>query len=112
MTGTVAIRKAGRSTTCAGRSLSSAHGSVDVPIVNGPAGTSALRAGNRRPGGGGGADSTGAPARSWCVASMVSSCCCSCWTIMPNANPSVVSLRPFIGLRLSTSSALSRTSAT
>ena len=80
--------------------------------MNGPAGTSAARAGNGRPGGGGGADSTGAPARSWWVASIVSSCCCSCCTIIPNANPSVVSLRPFSGLRPSTSSALSRTSAT
>ena len=44
MTGAVSIQNAGRSTTCAGRSLSSAHGSVSVPIVNGPAGTSASAA--------------------------------------------------------------------
>ena len=43
---------------------------------------------------GGGADSAGAPARSWWVASIVSSCCCSCWAIMPNAKPSWSSRAP------------------
>ena len=47
LTGTRAIRKAGRSTVCAGRSLSSDHGSVSpsTPRVNGPAGTSTSRPG-------------------------------------------------------------------
>ncbi len=40
VTGVVSMRNAGTSTTCAGRSLSYAHGSVEVPITNSPAGTS------------------------------------------------------------------------
>src|SRR4051794_27188734 len=36
----VSITNASTSTWWAGRSLSSAHGSVEVPMVNGPAGTS------------------------------------------------------------------------
>ncbi len=83
------MKYAGTSTSCAGRSLSSAHGSVAVPMVNGPPGTSTSPVTAARARGGGGASSTGAPTRSWWVASMVSSCCCSCCTIMPKANPSV-----------------------
>ena len=113
MTGAVSIQKAGRSTTCAGRSLSSAQGSVSVPIVNGPAGTSTSAAAGAAAGaGGGGACSTGAPARSWCVASIVSSCCCSCCTIIPKAKPCSTSRLPRSGLVSSASSAFSRTSAT
>ena len=42
-------------TACAGRSLSSAHGSSDVPISNGPAGMNTSVAATRFPAGGGGA---------------------------------------------------------
>ena len=86
VTGVVSMKNDGTCTVCAGRSLSRAQGSLDVPIVNGPpgTGTSAGRliasAGGAA---GGGAASTGAPFRSWWVISIVSSCCCSCWTIMP-----------------------------
>ncbi len=63
-TGTVSSQYAGRSTRCAGRSLSSAHGSVSVPMVNGPAGTSTSDAGGAAAAGGGGASSTAGPCRS------------------------------------------------
>ena len=39
LTGTVSIQNAGTSTECAGRSLSSAQASVEVPMVNSPPGT-------------------------------------------------------------------------
>ena len=42
------MRNAGTSTTCAGRSLSYAHGSVDVPIANGPPSTSTSSGRSRR----------------------------------------------------------------
>lgn len=38
VTGSVSIQNAAVSRSCAGRSLSSDHGSAEVPIVNGPAG--------------------------------------------------------------------------
>src|SRR5919206_387668 len=65
VTGAASRKNAGTSTVCAGRSLSSAHGSVSVPIVNGPPGIStsagtATRAGG---GGGGGPGRGRAPAR-------------------------------------------------
>ena len=100
VTGTVSRKNASTCTVCAGRSLSSAQGSVDVPMVNRPAGTS-TSAGNAtsRARGAGGACSTGAPVRNWWVASMVSSCCCSCCTIMPNAN-AVLDQAPALQWRL------------
>ena len=90
VTGAVSMKNGATCTVCAGRSLSSAHGCVEVPIVNGPPGT--MTSGGSRnasagAGGGGAAARTGAPARIWWVISMVSSCCTSCWAIMPNANP-------------------------
>ena len=90
VTGVVSSQKPGTSTACAGRSLSSAHGSADVPMVNGPPGTctsAGSAAASAGAGGGGGADSTAGPDRSWWVASMVSSCCTSCCATIPNANP-------------------------
>src|ERR1700735_3169004 len=90
VTGAVSSQNAGTSTRWAGRSLSSAHGSAEVPIVNGPPGTN-TSAGNvaasAGAGGGAGADSTAGPVLSWCVASIVSSCWASCWATMPKANP-------------------------
>ena len=60
-------------------------------MVNGPPGTS-TSAGRRNASAGAGPGeetaSTGAPARIWWVISIVSSCCVSCWAIIPNANPS------------------------
>ena len=61
-------------------------------MVNGPPGMSTSRGSDSASAGGaggGGAVSPGAPVRSWWVMSMVSSCCCSCWAIMPNANAPV-----------------------
>ena len=60
-------------------------------MVNGPPGTSTSdgsRNASAGAGPGAGAASTGAPARIWWVISIVSSCCASCWAIIPNANPS------------------------
>src|ERR1700753_209680 len=89
VTGVVSSQNPGTSTGWAGRSLSSAHGSADVPMVNRPPGT-CTSAGRAAPaGGGGGADSTAGPDRSWWVASMVSSCWTSCWATMPNAKPAL-----------------------
>jgi hypothetical protein len=82
--GSVSIQNAGRWTRWAGRSLSYAHGSVLVPIANSPAGTSTSVAGVVRPAGSGALSSiSGGPSRSWWVASIVSACCCSCWTTRP-----------------------------
>ncbi|CAM5623836.1 hypothetical protein SALBM135S_01130 [Streptomyces alboniger] len=39
VTGVVSMRNGGTRRRCAGRSLSRAHGSVEVPMVNGPPGT-------------------------------------------------------------------------
>ena len=85
VTGVVSKKNDGTCTVWAGCSLSRAQGSLDVPIVNGPpgTGTSAGRLIASAGGAAGGAVSTGAPFRNWCVISIVSSCCCSCWTIMP-----------------------------
>ena len=95
VTGVVSSQNPGTSTACAGRSLSSAHGSADVPMVNGPPGTctsAGSAAASAGAGGGGGADSTAGPDRSWWVASMVSSCCTSCCATIPNANPAPTAL--------------------
>lgn len=67
VTGAVSSQKAGTSRRCAGRSLSSAHGSAEVPMVNGPPGTSASGPGSGASGagpGGAGASSTAGPRRS------------------------------------------------
>ncbi len=66
VTGTVSIQNGPVSRVCAGRSLSSDHGSAEVPIVNGPPGTRASGAGGAAPcgGSGSGAVSTGPPRRS------------------------------------------------
>src|SRR5262249_46577828 len=90
VTGVVSSQNPGTSTSCAGRSLSSAHGSADVPMVNGPPGTytsAGSAAASAGAVGGGDAESTAGPDRSWWVASMVSSCCTSCCATIPNANP-------------------------
>ncbi len=79
-------------------------------MVNTPPGIStSAGSGPALAAGGSGACSTGGPDRSWWVASMVSSCCCSCWAIMPNAKPWSTSRWPDRALAASTSSALSRT---
>ena len=109
VTGAASMTYAGRSTRCAGRSLSNAHGSVSVPMVNSPAGTSTSPPTRTDGSGGGGACSTAGPERSWWVASMVSSCCCSCCTIMPKANPSATSGRSVKVTASSRSCTLSRT---
>ncbi len=78
VTGVVSRKNGATSTACAGRSLSSAQGSVEVPMVNGPPGTSTSdgsRSVSAGAGPGAGAVSTGAPARIWWVISIVSSCC-------------------------------------
>ncbi len=65
-------------------------------MVNGPPGTSTSAgsvAASAGAGPGSGAVSAGAPARSWWVASIVSSCCASCWAIIPNAKPCRTSRR-------------------
>ena len=67
MTGVVSSQKPGTSTSWAGRSLSSAHGSAEVPMVNGPPGTctsAGSDAASAGAGGGAGADSTAGPDRS------------------------------------------------
>ena len=82
---------AGR-TTCAGRSLSSDHGSsaASTPSTNSPAGTSTASCGTVAPGGSAApGPSSGAPSRSWWVASIVSSCICSCCSTMTNGKASV-----------------------
>jgi hypothetical protein len=65
VTGVVSMWNGGTIRRCAGRSLSSAHGSVEVPIVNSPPGTR-TSAGpvNNGTGSGSGADSTAGPRRS------------------------------------------------
>ena len=85
-------------------------------MVNGPPGTSTSD-GNRNASAGAGpgeaAASTGAPppeVRIWWVISIVSSCCTSCWAIIPNANPSLSSRGPVKGARSSRSSTRPRTS--
>ena len=114
VTGAVSIRNAGRSTGCAGRSLSSAHGSVDVPIVNGPAGHQHLGRGERRgPAAAAGACSTGG-ARAQLVGGQ-HRLVVLLLVLHDHAEREAVARRaggPCSGLRSSTSSALSRTSAT
>ncbi len=80
-------------------------------MVNGPPGTR-TSAGpvNGVTGSGSGAVRAAGPRRSWCVISMVSSCCCSCWAIIPKAKPASVSRVPSNAVRSSTSSARPRTS--
>jgi len=56
--------------------------------------------------------SAGPPARSWWVASIVSSCCCSCWATMPKAKASRTSGAPSSGAASRTSRTLLRTSRT
>ncbi len=80
--------------------------------MNGPPGTR-TSAGpvNSGTGSGSGAVRACGPLRNWCVISMVSSCCCSCWAIMPKAKPASVSRVPSNAVRSSTSRARPRTSA-
>ncbi len=64
VTGVVSMKNGATGTVCAGRSLSSAHGSVEVPMVNGPPGTrtsGGSRNASAGAGPGDGAASTGAP---------------------------------------------------
>ena len=82
-------------------------------MVNGPPGTSTSGGSRNASAGAGpgeGAASTGAPARIWWVISIVSSCCTSCWAIIPNANPSPSSRVPLNGARSSRSRTRPRTS--
>jgi hypothetical protein len=86
VTGTRPMRNAGTSTQWAGRSLSSENGSsaASTPSRNGPPGTSTeVPATAGWPGGNGWpVPSSGGPARSCRVCSIVSSCCCSWLTTM------------------------------
>ena len=75
MTGPPSITKGATVTRCAGRSLSSAHGSVDVPISNSPPGTVTSAGTDARATDVDGACNTMGPRRNWWVASIVSSCC-------------------------------------
>ncbi len=112
VTGVVSRKNGATCTVCAGRSLSSAQGSAEVPMLNGPPGT-ATSAGSRSASAGAGpgaaAVSTGAPLRIWWVISIVSSCWTSCWAIIPNANPSPSSRVPPSGLPNRARSSRSRT---
>ncbi len=112
VTGVVSIQNGATSRTCAGRSLSSAHGSAEVPMVNGPPGTR-TSAGpvNSGAGSGSGAVSACGPFLSWWVISIVSSCCCSCWAIIPKANPASVRRVPWKSAPCSRSMTRPRTSA-
>ena len=82
-------------------------------MVNGPPGTrtsAGSRDASAGAGPGEGAARTGAPVRIWWVISMVSSCCASCWAIIPNANPSPSSRGPLKVARSSRSRTRPRTS--
>ena len=114
VTGVVSMKNDGTRTVWAGCSLSRAHGSLDVPIVNGPPGTGTSAGRLIAPAGAaaaGAAVRTGAPLRNWCVISIVSSCCCSCWTIIPNAKPPVTRRGPLKRAPSSRSRTRPRTSA-